>query len=384
MKLLLHIGMPKTGSTALQAAFTNYRALLLRHGVLYPEVGFDPSNHCFLDGFMRPPKLLTNRTLTTLLGGKDPDYTAKVLETNWIQIKQQINKHNPHTVILSGETMFRGFETGNSGTFKSRLLDLTDDIQVVTYIRQPSKRYLSDVQERLKRSSSFPPPAAASIRKTLEICEALFGRKPKVMMYERDLHLAGDITSDFLGRLLPELGPVIPQVSSPVLNKSLSAESMAILQDYREAIYPDADNLFMEDSSRLRWLLQRTEKNHDLFRRPVLFAEIGHFIDNASIDLLWLEKNYDIRFGGIDYSAIKESTDNPYRSFSKVSDICVVDVARKQRILMLVTHAQLSQQMRTLSYRLRIWSYKYKYHASSRILQRTHAGLRWLRATFSR
>lgn len=376
MKLLLHIGMAKTGTTALQAALANHRALLLRNGVLYPKVAFHPSQHCFLDGFMRPPKLFTRRTLYAF-GGKDPDYITNVLETNWIQIKRQINKHNPHTVILSGETMFRGFETGNSGAFKSRLLELTDEIQVVAHIRQPSKRYLSDVQERLKRSSSFPPPAAASFRKTLEICEELFGRKPIVLAYERDLLLAGDITSDFLGRLLPELGPVIPQISSPVVNESLSAESMALLQDYRAAFYPDADNLYIDDGVHLRPLLRRVETSHGLSRRPVLLAEIGRFIDHASVDLLWLEKNYGIRFGGIDYSAIKESPDNPYRSFSKVSDICVVDDVRKQRILMFVTHGLLVQRARTLPYRLRAWSHRYQ--ALGRFLQWTRTALDWLR-----
>lgn len=381
MKLLLHIGMAKTGTTALQTAFANQRALLLRHGVLYPETDFHSSNHCFLDGFMRPPKLFTRRTLYAF-GGKDPDYISNLLETNWVQIKRQINKHNPHTVILSGETMFRGFETGNSGAFKSRLLELTDEIQVVAHVRQPSRRYLSDVQERLKRSSSFPPPAAASFRKTLEICESLFGRKPIVLAYERDLLLEGDITSDFLGRLLPELGPVIPQVSSPALNESLSAESMALLQDYREAIYPGADNLFVDDGAHLGPLLRQVETNHDFRQRPVLRAGIGHFIDHASVDLLWLEKNYGIRFGGIDYSAIKESPDNPYRSFSTVSDICVVDDARKLRILMHATNSLMLQRARALSYRLRIWSYRYP--ALGRILQWRRTGLRRLRATFSR
>ena len=39
MKALIHIGLPKTGSTALQISLYNSRDNLLNHGVLYPDLG---------------------------------------------------------------------------------------------------------------------------------------------------------------------------------------------------------------------------------------------------------------------------------------------------------------------------------------------------------
>ena len=41
MECILHIGLPKTGTTSLQAALSENRESLLRHGVVYPETGLN-------------------------------------------------------------------------------------------------------------------------------------------------------------------------------------------------------------------------------------------------------------------------------------------------------------------------------------------------------
>ncbi|USR41527.1 hypothetical protein L1F06_008910 [Ectopseudomonas hydrolytica] len=51
-KIILHIGLPKTGSTALQQAFYQSREVLLRQGVLYPAQVYrqdDPKHNFVLD-----------------------------------------------------------------------------------------------------------------------------------------------------------------------------------------------------------------------------------------------------------------------------------------------------------------------------------------------
>lgn len=37
MKLLLHVGPPKTGATSLQHAFDENRQILIDHGIYYPQ-----------------------------------------------------------------------------------------------------------------------------------------------------------------------------------------------------------------------------------------------------------------------------------------------------------------------------------------------------------
>jgi len=45
--VLLHVGLPKTGTTALQNAAANQRAALLEHGVRYPGDRHNHSNASF-------------------------------------------------------------------------------------------------------------------------------------------------------------------------------------------------------------------------------------------------------------------------------------------------------------------------------------------------
>ena len=52
MRLILHIGMPKAGSTALQTAFAEARRPLRAAGILYPKGAF---NHNFLIAGMVTP-----------------------------------------------------------------------------------------------------------------------------------------------------------------------------------------------------------------------------------------------------------------------------------------------------------------------------------------
>ena len=40
MEYILHIGLPKTGSTSLQRALSDNRESLRRHGVIYPKTGW--------------------------------------------------------------------------------------------------------------------------------------------------------------------------------------------------------------------------------------------------------------------------------------------------------------------------------------------------------
>jgi hypothetical protein len=333
MKLILHIGMPKTGSTALQEFFAGNRGALLKQGVLYPTVNVSRLNHNFLSLFLRQNDSAPRKFLSIYHG--NTELMMRDAELNWQQIKNQINKYNPLVTILSGEQIFRGFQVGDVSAFKSRLQELTDDIEIVLYVRKPSAHYLSSVQQVLKASSRIPLPGALSLRKVIEAIELNFKINPSVIEYDRSKFFKADISSDFINRVLPELQSDLDYTSVHTYNESLSAESMAILQDYRAINHGNADNIVTRDSKRLLRVLQWVEKNYQLKKPPVLIEQVAQYIDCSSTELLYLANNYGVHFSGIDYESIAESQHNPYASFSKVADICVVDEGLKNKILML-------------------------------------------------
>lgn len=345
MKLILHMGMPKTGSTALQYTLARARPRLLEAGVLYPEVASDQTYHHILSLFMVDAD---EKTAPITYGHMFSDNASKqrALESNWLQICRQVVRHRPEYLILSAEQLFWRFNTTSSSpetcsAFIQRLQKLTDDIQVVVYIRQPSQHYLSSTQQRLKHAGILPEPGPLAVRATLENIEQLFGNSPLVLPYHREQLQGGDITLDFFKHCLPDIKEPQRFLSPGVHNDSLSAESMSIMQRYHATIYPDQARRYHSDSIRLTKLLQRLECDQLQGTKPRLKPGIAKYIDHASVDLLWLRDRYDLIFPMLDYSAIKPADTNPYQHVTTVEDICELDTQLRDRMLMQALHTLL-------------------------------------------
>lgn len=100
MKLILHIGTHKTGTTAIQRALSQNRSTLLEHGYWYPQyneiLSGKPKNYAHLDiakGVMGESAAIDKSDALTFLS----TLHSKAFE-----------KKNVHTIIISGETFLRG------------------------------------------------------------------------------------------------------------------------------------------------------------------------------------------------------------------------------------------------------------------------------------
>ena len=91
MRIILHIGANKTGTTAIQEYLTAHRKQLARHGILWPETGLSGSAHYKLSnwlGFGQNPK-----------AGLDPRDLIEARDT----FRAEIAATAPHVVLLSSE-----------------------------------------------------------------------------------------------------------------------------------------------------------------------------------------------------------------------------------------------------------------------------------------
>lgn len=344
MRIILHIGTPKTGTTALQARMTQCAELLARQGVLYPRVSSHPITHHFLSFLMRERTGLPR--LFRALYRDHPDWLARDYERNWNEVKAQIRKLAPHTLVLSSESLYVATDRERAGDFRDLLSGLGTEISVVAYIRRPSQYYLSRIQQDLKSSSTFPAPAAINFRERINFFETLFGQPVELFPYDRTKLYKGDITEDFMHRFFPDI--VLPPVGAEEtgVNETLSAESMALLQEYRRVNHPGNDYEIFPGNIRFRMLLQKTERDFDLYARPKLHAGIADFIDQATTDLLWLRDTHGIVFQGIDYGRVRAVEENPYRNCTQVAEVCEVDEARKAEILMRTVKAGMTLRSR--------------------------------------
>ena len=324
-RLLLHIGMPKTGTSALQAVLSAGHDDLARSGVLYPKTP-DGTHNFLVAGFSRyPPRTIRHRYR------HDPAALEHDFAVWWDNIKTQIADRKPDLVVMSGEAMFRPL-----GRFKGKpkalLTQISKDILVAAYVRRPSSYYLSHAQQKLKGSHQLEPPRAIRYRPILAAYQADFPLQ--VVPYQRESLKDGDIVADFLTRFLPGIAIAPPSADAGELNETLAAEAMSILQEYRETFMRDANNRFTRQSDRLLRVLQKAAAKLEL-RKPELFPHLRDYIDQSSEDLTWLQDEFGIRFAGIDYARVG-SADPSCRMGRRprVDEICAVDAGNRQKLLM--------------------------------------------------
>ena len=247
MKLVLHVGMSKSGSTALQRGLGQLRDRLLARGCLYPTGAGPLHNHAFLVAAVVPPEKLPRS-----VRGRYRDRPAQVardLEKRLAVIAAEIARHRPQVVLMSAQNLFQRLPPGaGSQRLAAALRPLADEIEVVAYLRRPSDFYLASTQQGLRADHRVRPLAAVEYRAPLEGFAAIADRL-QVFKYDRALFPGGDVLRHFIERFCPELaGEEPPRLDA---NVSLSTEALAILAAYRRLHHPDKARRFTEDTELL-------------------------------------------------------------------------------------------------------------------------------------
>ena len=104
MRLIVHCGLHKTGTTSLQRAFSTRRAVLAKAGILYPQSTVSPNTHHSLAALFRKESELLP-SLKALLGDT-PEAMRRAAERDWDAMKAEIARERPETVVLSSEMLF--------------------------------------------------------------------------------------------------------------------------------------------------------------------------------------------------------------------------------------------------------------------------------------
>jgi hypothetical protein len=302
MKTIVHIGMPKTGSTALQNSLAASSAYLAQRGLLYPE---NPPGVRGKDHRLLAAQFLTFRALPRHLRGDAGDDQATIdarLEAFLAHLRRQIAAERPQGLILSYEGLFRVLPEARHETLRAAYRELGDDLRFVAYLRKPSEHYLSSLQQGIKASTTLKPPQPKQFRKILESYAACFGDDAvSARLFDR-AHLAnGDIAADFCAHALGAFAVDPAQLQAGErTNETLSAESMDLIWRYRRAFHAERDDVFTQDTNQLRRALARADHAHGA-ARPRLQPGFAEAIDYAAHDAPWLRDRFGVVFPGLDY-----------------------------------------------------------------------------------
>ncbi|MEL6647239.1 MAG: hypothetical protein AAFQ05_05960 [Pseudomonadota bacterium] len=317
MKLILHIGSAKTGTSTLQKALREQEDALREQGVLYPRTGFAPTDNqsaIALEAITRgvPRIFEQNGRLTA------HDVT-QIYEASWRHISDQIAQTSPHTVILSSEFLFLTQSTAQLDPLLTRIDGLFEEVDVACYLRSPEAFFASKCLQVLRGATRLPRPGKFSYLGVLESYRAYFPTHARV--FARNALKGGDIVQDFQACFLPDV-PLQPVTDDA--NISISAEGMYIAAEVRKRFMDLPENKFSPEYTRLIRKIGRMEHALGIKCRPALqpwvLNELYGFFEP---ERKALADTYGIQFPTVEISGdVKRRTgiDLPIREVFKLDE----------------------------------------------------------------
>lgn len=253
MKLVCHIGTPKTASTFLQNTCAANEKWLRNHGVVYPEMMSPTPNHITL--FYA--NAVGVHDFARDFGLTSPAEVARFRKTLSDGVARQIDAapRGTHTMLMSSENL-----TGNLisrdgiARLKNFLAPHFDEISILVYLRRQDDAILSMYAEFMRRG--FRP--AVKFQRFLELSIGpksftpflfyrtmlsrwieVFGEEAiNVRLFDRGQMRGGNILVDFftevLGQTPDDIDALVP---SPDENISLSAPALEYLR-FMHALIP--------------------------------------------------------------------------------------------------------------------------------------------------
>lgn len=341
MKILVHYGKAKTGTTAIQQTLAMSRKELRQYKVVYPKLAVVPRTHQSLAITFKDRDKLHPNFLQYFNG--DEEAMRKGGEYAWALVEDHLTRFKPDVLVLSGEEFYAGMTRAGQERFRQRLLKYSDDIQPIVYLREPAAHYLSLVYQNAGNVRDLPRPYASRDRWRIEILEEVFGRKPALCTYDRSVLEGGDVVKDFMTRFLPDV-PLDTLNSPQYSNSSLSAESTSIMLWYIKHHITERTLDARNEVLRLRKALKGLENTMEGVPKARLKDEVRQAIQRSATDLLWLREHYGIVFPNVNYDRI-DGTPIPQDDNEEfdLDEVVVIDPKWRERMLAALTSNALTE-----------------------------------------
>lgn len=288
MKAIIHIGTGKAGSTTIQKSTFANRMALLERGILIPQMG---------------GAILSQRDLADSITGQA---SRTVVDQVRSTIENDIALHKPQALFLSSEYLCYGRNDPPNATAVRRFLaPWTDELEVVLYLREPVRFYVSSCQQALKATDTIIDPAAwrFGYRRLIEEWREHYGDRLTIIPFQPSSFPEGLVTNLFR-RLFSDFARSPFELDNQRFNPSDPVEVSCLMQAYFSACYPGEPREFRDEASKLGRMLKRVAIDAGIGGKPQVKPRVAATVlSNHLEDLTWLAAEEGIEFDGLDYSA---------------------------------------------------------------------------------
>ncbi|MPY98293.1 MAG: hypothetical protein GEU97_09900 [Actinophytocola sp.] len=136
-RLVVHVGTPKTASTAIQRSLFTNRTALANQSVYLPDTG----------RLELEPRAICHHHLAWELYAP---YRFRKNQGGWDALAEELASVEAETVLLSSEEFYRALKPGARKEFETRLRSLCDDVTIVVCVREQLSLINSFYGQRVK------------------------------------------------------------------------------------------------------------------------------------------------------------------------------------------------------------------------------------------
>ncbi|SNS88943.1 hypothetical protein [Tropicimonas sediminicola] len=288
MKLIVHIGSPKAGSTSIQMGLRNCSEALQAAGITYLS-----GSREFATLYQRMKRLPT-LFATRFQSVEEAEQWSRCC---WKELEARLAKEKPAVSVMSGEQFLR---LSHKPRFLERLQKSFDEIHAVCYLRDPVSDYVSNINQRIRGGARLRDLFGTwEMNKgmwqavALECWEEQIGRERlHVRAFDRANLEGGDVVTDFLIRLQEISGLDVPMPERSFRsNESLSGPSTAWLMMLNEAFPRDLEGKDQKKVAQLRKATIDRLREFDeasgapslKLEHPAIIAYVRHHTRDGSI-----------------------------------------------------------------------------------------------------
>ena len=249
-KIIIHIGMPKTGSTTIQEYLKENKEQLYEKGYFIPSfygsgVNSWPLTFNFMNEnkFQKKCKRLDHLNLSIKL---TQDNLKVFYEKQFSDYK---DNHSGKILLTSSEDYFGELKSFNEvSKFKYFLSKFFNQVEIILYIRNPLSKAISCLSEDVKkgkiRNQIFKGENMSIYsykRLILNWLECFPKANFKLALFQTEDLICNDLISDFLVKI--GLFSSYSPFKKKVKNKSLNFKSILILSEINKKISAEGRNL---------------------------------------------------------------------------------------------------------------------------------------------